>query len=175
MASKASEINDHEIGIKCHKLTHHSDIPCSGGHVCLLEEVKNKKNPVTVEHIHFDNEGRERNVEIYASPVFNASGDVVQIIEYCHDITERKKNEEELQKYRDHLEELVNERTTDLINARDQAQVANRAKSAFIYNMSHEVRTPMNAIIGFSDLLYASLKDEKQRSRSSRFKQALKL
>jgi len=40
-----------------------------------------------------------------------------------------------------------------LINARDEAQMANRAKSDFLAAMSHELRTPLNAILGFSDLI----------------------
>jgi len=41
--------------------------------------------------------------------------------------------------------------------AKDQAESANRAKSEFISNMSHEIRIPMNAIMGFSNLLLAHL------------------
>jgi two-component system sensor histidine kinase/response regulator len=52
----------------------------------------------------------------------------------CEDITELKRAQEELQK------------------AKDAAEAANRAKSTFVANMSHEVRTPMNSIIGMSHL-----------------------
>lgn len=40
----------------------------------------------------------------------------------------------------------------DLARAKDAAEAANRAKSTFLFNMSHDIRTPMNAIIGFTDL-----------------------
>ncbi len=51
------------------------------------------------------------------------------------------------------LEERVRERTRELLVARDQAQKANAAKSEFLAAMSHEFRTPLNAISGFSEIL----------------------
>ena len=69
------------------------------------------------------------------------------------DITLRKQAADELERYREHLEELVEERTKALSLAKEAAESANIAKSAFLANMSHEIRTPMNAILGMASLL----------------------
>lgn len=58
----------------------------------------------------------------------------------------------ELSEHRDHLQELVDQRTASLESALQQARQASQAKSEFLANMSHELRTPMHAILGFVDL-----------------------
>ncbi len=135
MANPAAQPGQLTAGSKCYALTHGRDIPCSGEQgICPLEEVKKTRKSAIVEHIHYDKDGSAWHAEVHGYPIFDREGNVIQMIVYCLDITERKRAEEI---------RLENER---LVNA-------NRAKSEFLANMSHELRTPLNAIIGFSELL----------------------
>lgn len=57
---------------------------------------------------------------------------------------------EELEKHKNNLEVIVEQRTRQLSAAKHEAEEANKLKSSFLANMSHELRTPMHAIIGFA-------------------------
>ena len=80
-------------------------------------------------------DGRVFWVSVSISPVRDDENNVTHFISMHEDITERKESDGEIQL------------------AKEQAEIANRAKSDLIANMSHELRTPLNAIIGFSSTI----------------------
>jgi signal transduction histidine kinase/ActR/RegA family two-component response regulator len=67
----------------------------------------------------------------------------------------------ELDRYKNHLESLVEQRTHELSVAKEAAESASRAKSTFLSNMSHELRTPMNAIMGMTGIALRHAEDPK--------------
>ena len=75
-------------------------------------------------------------------PLKNKEGEIIGVIGFAEDITERKKAEEELLRYRNYLEELVKDRTEDL--------------ETFTHIIAHDLRAPLRAIQGFSN----SVKEE---------------
>lgn len=85
--------------------------------------------------------GRSLYIQILACALYDSDGAVVGGIEIIHDLTERKRFENEL------------------AAAKLSAEEANVAKSAFLANMSHELRTPLNAIIGYSEMLAEELEE----------------
>jgi PAS domain S-box-containing protein len=85
--------------------------------------------------------------------VADSEGRTVGLVAVIADVTDIRQKTEALARYRDRLEELVAERTRELVAAKLAAEAANRAKDTFLANMSHELRTPLNAIGGMTYLL----------------------
>jgi len=69
------------------------------------------------------------------NPIFNDKNEIIGTTAFSADITERKRAE------------------IELLNAKEKAEESDQLKTAFLENISHEVRTPMTAILGFSKLI----------------------
>jgi PAS domain S-box-containing protein len=134
----------------------------AGGQPCMLG------HSMELEGLHKD--GGERSVELVLGSWETPTGRHFSAV--IRDISERKRNEAELQRYRHHLEQLVEERTTALSVAKEAAEAANRAKSIFLANMSHELRTPMNAILGMTAMVLRHATDPKQIDQLTKASQA---
>jgi len=103
-----------------------------------------------IETIFRRKDGSEFPVEIFIRSIEDEGERL--IISVARDITERKRHEQELISYRDHLEEMVDMQTKSLVDARDAALSGERAMSTFLANMSHELRTPLHGILSFASI-----------------------
>ncbi|HYB11569.1 MAG TPA: ATP-binding protein [Alphaproteobacteria bacterium] len=81
-----------------------------------------------------DVDGRARVMLATKSALRDINGRVAHTVTVAFDITDRKREE------------------TELVEAKESAELANRSKNEFLANMSHELRTPLNAIIGFAEM-----------------------
>ncbi|MFW9787749.1 MAG: PAS domain-containing protein [Candidatus Thorarchaeota archaeon] len=97
MANRAARLGSLTHESTCYALTHKSAKPCAGDiHPCPLKEVVESRKPAIVEHVHHHVSGRTRHVEIHAHPILDDEGNVIQVIEYNLDVTDRKQVEADL-------------------------------------------------------------------------------
>ncbi|WP_303978865.1 ATP-binding protein [Dongia mobilis] len=98
-----------------------------------------QQRPISVTLRNYRKDGRTFWNELSISPIADSQGRIAQFVGIMSDVTQRIRAEENLRE------------------AKNQAELANRAKSEFLANVSHELRTPLNAIIGFSDVMKMEL------------------
>jgi len=119
-------------GLTCYQAYHHRDSPCQEEeYPCPLKQVISAKSPVRVTHTHFAADGSEILVEVFAAPIFDEAGEVVQIIQACRDITARVRAEEQ-----------ARQRQAELAHVARLNMVGELASG-----LAHELNQPLCAIL----------------------------
>ena len=117
-------------------------------------------HPITIEteeHFH----GKKFYVENAFKPVFDEA-EVRGCLVISRDITAHKEIQATLQNMNEKLEQSVQERTAEYLQAKEQAEAASQANEQFSANMSHEIRTPINAVLGYATLLEEHIQNPHQ-------------
>ncbi|MCP4076110.1 MAG: response regulator [Gammaproteobacteria bacterium] len=137
----------------CYQTLYQRSEPCPW---CTFDKVK------AGQHIEYEIENftKKGYYNVVNSPVIGKKNELLKLTVF-HDITE-------LNNHRQHLKQLVQERTTALGNANAELTLANRLKDEFLASMSHELRTPLTAVLGMSEALleqtYGSLNNQQMKS-----------
>ena len=132
------------MGFVWTEVTHPEDIePCMN----LIEEIKNKKrDQYRVEKKYVGRDAKITYVEAYVGCIRNEQGEPEYYVALVQDISLRKKQETELNRYRNRLEDLVAERNADLIKTNDELE-------KFTYTASHDLIEPLRKVFTFGDML----------------------
>lgn len=104
--------------------------------------ISSGQSKLNYEELQVDPDGQHRWLKTSKMPLRNDDGEIVGVLGTFEDISLRKQAE------------------NDLIIAKEQAEAASRAKDEFLAIMSHEMRTPLNPILGFADLMRQSVQTE---------------
>ncbi len=146
---------DEGIGWNLHEHTHHhhADGSLYPANDCPIFQTMQDGNYRHIsEDYYWRKDGSRFPIEFTVTPI-KRDGQIVGAVNVFRDIAERRRIEAELLAHRNHLEALIEERTNELRVAKEAAEAANVAKSAFLSNMSHEMRTPLNQINGLARLV----------------------
>ncbi|MBN2247066.1 MAG: PAS domain S-box protein [Coriobacteriia bacterium] len=103
-------------------------------------------------------EGRLRDVEINVGPITVGGRQVLYSM--IHDITDRKRMESELERAKRNLELIVGQRTEDLLRTNAELQQASTARDMVFASLAREMRTSLQTITGFSDVLLSGMAGE---------------
>jgi two-component system, NtrC family, sensor kinase len=151
---------DEIVGRKCHEAFARCDNSCGGGvSDCPLMDVIKNKRPATQVRTHVGKDGERRYYEINVYPIWEKNGKINKFIHISHDITQRKREEEEITQ---RLEQMVQERTRELKEIHTkllhQDKMASLGKLAA--SVVHEINNPMAGILNLTLLVRRILEEE---------------
>ena len=129
----------------------------------VLHNVWRSGEPEYYSDLHY----REKNCDMWLeSRVYKLPGG--EVVAVFDDVSERHRSQEMLSQAREQLEQRVTERTRELEQANLQLRELSKLKDEFLASMSHELRSPLNAILGSVEILqeeiYGAINDKQNRS-----------
>lgn len=124
--------------------------------LAAFQSALQQKTEMRIDHRIVTGRGNIRHVQEIGHLVSCESGPPTRMVGSVVDITVRKQAEIALEQHSKNLEQQIQQRTYELLEAKEAAEAANVAKSSFLANMSHEIRTPLNAITGMAYILRRS-------------------
>jgi PAS domain S-box-containing protein len=129
----------------------------------IIEDVVKRRLPLQqfVSTMDVDN---IKHLQVIATPIAKEEKHIEGIALILRDITKEREAEEQIKSANKDLEKQVEERTQELNVAKNMAEAASRTKSAFISSVSHEMRTPLNGIVGSLELIKKDGLSENQLS-----------
>ncbi len=144
---------DQVIGRKCHEIFQNIMHPCEQGDiVCPLKEVIRNRRANQQILTRVDRNGEERYIEVTLFPIWESDGNISRFVEISRDITERKREEEEITQ---RLEQMVEERTRQLEET--HAKLLHQDKMASLGKLSasvvHEINNPIAGILNLLKLI----------------------
>jgi two-component system cell cycle sensor histidine kinase/response regulator CckA len=145
---------DQVIGRKCRDLSPRCPLPCALSENCPHQEVFATNRSLQVKHVHRGADGNEKTFSITASPLTNADGTVVRMIEVLRDITEAENTAKALQR----SEALV----AKIRMLEEQLQHAQKMEAigTLAGGIAHDFNNILHAIIGYGSLIQMKLRPD---------------